>query len=56
MIFGERENAVREEGIVYDGVNFDFKYDVNDDFLCTLAMGVFEDVLFDESLREHLEV
>ena len=33
MIFGERENAVREEGIKYDGVNVDFKDDVNDDIL-----------------------
>ena len=35
LIFGERENAVREEGIVYDDVNVDFKDDVNDDILCT---------------------
>ena len=35
LIFGERENAVREEGIVYDGVNVDFKDDVNDDILRT---------------------
>ena len=33
LIFGERENAVREEGIKYDGVNVDFKDDVNDDIL-----------------------
>ena len=33
LIFSERENAVREEGIVYDGVNVDFKDDVNDDIL-----------------------
>ena len=56
LIFGERKNAVREEGIVYDDVNVDFKDDVNDDILCTWAMGVFEDVLFDESLQELLEV
>ena len=56
LIFGERENAVREEGIVYDDVNVDFEDDVNDDILWTWAMGVFEDVLFDKGLQEHLEV
>ena len=33
LIFCERENAVREEGIVYDDVNVDFEDDVNDDIL-----------------------
>ena len=43
-------------GLSNDGVNVDFDEDVNDVILWTWAMGVFEDVLFDESLQELLEV